>query len=215
MMQLKLQALVPQPLKEKIERQGSEIWKKNLSFNQGEQLFVLAPSGTGKTTLIHTLYSLRHDFEGTFNWEGIHPKGKTNEALAHLRTHELSVIFQDLRLFPELSTWENLEIKRRLTHSITEKEMAEWMNQLGISDKKNAIARTLSYGEQQRVAIIRALLQPFKWLLMDEPFSHLDHNNALKAAALIAQVVGKQKAGFILADLDENTYFNYTQTGRL
>lgn len=83
---------------------------------------------------------------------------------------------------------------------------------LGIKEKKNSLGRTLSYGEQQRVAIIRALLQPFDWLLMDEPFSHLDHINTDKARSLIAEVVAQHKAGMILADLDENEYFNYTKT---
>ena len=214
-MQLTLSGLIPLPLKDKIARLGSEIWNKNLKFKQGERIFILAPSGTGKTTLIHTLYNLRQDHEGTVSWDKHTLNAISREDVAHLRTKEISVIFQDLRLFPELSTWENLEIKRRLTHTVTEHEMYEWMERLGISDKRNSIARTLSYGEQQRVAIIRALLQPFKWLLMDEPFSHLDHKNKEKAAALVQEVIDKHNAGFLVADLDENSYFKYTQTIRL
>jgi ABC-type cobalamin/Fe3+-siderophores transport system ATPase subunit len=59
---------------------------------------------------------------------------------------------------------------------------------------------------------VRALLQPFEWLLMDEPFSHLDHANTKKAIALISEVVKQNNAGLILADLDENSHFPYTQT---
>jgi putative ABC transport system ATP-binding protein len=86
------------------------------------------------------------------------------------------------------------------------------MDTLGVADKRLSLARTLSYGEQQRVAIIRALLQPFKWLLMDEPFSHLDHANRARAAKLIGEVVEQNRAGMILADLDDNNFFPYTQT---
>ena len=89
------------------------------------------------------------------------------------------------------------------------------MKRLGIADKKLQKAQTLSYGEQQRVAIIRALVQPFKWLLMDEPFSHLDHENTQKAATLIAEVVAANKAGMLLADLDENHHFAYTRSLKL
>ena len=67
-----------------------------------------------------------------------------------------------------------------------------------------------SYGEQQRIAIVRALIQPFELLLMDEPFSHLDNENILKAAKLIAEECAKRNAGFVLTDLDEDEHFEYS-----
>jgi ABC-type cobalamin/Fe3+-siderophores transport system ATPase subunit len=85
------------------------------------------------------------------------------------------------------------------------------MEALGIADRADRPAATLSYGEQQRVSIIRALLQPFSWLLMDEPFSHLDEANTTLAAKLIDSVVMRNGASFLLADLDDNTHFSYTQ----
>jgi ABC-type lipoprotein export system ATPase subunit len=81
---------------------------------------------------------------------------------------------------------------------------------LGIKHIMNQKAGICSYGEQQRVAIIRALMQPFEWLIMDEPFSHLDIANTEKAAALIASECSVRRAGFILTDLDEDTNFSYT-----
>jgi len=211
-MQLSLHRLVPIPLKNKIDLKGSAIWKEEITFKENEHVFVRAPSGTGKTTLVHILYNMRTDYEGTVQWGTETLTGIDSDTLSQLRTKKLSIIFQDMRLFPELSTWENLDIKRRLTHTVTLEEVDSWLERLGIRDKKDALARTLSYGEQQRVAIIRALLQPFEWLLMDEPFSHLDHANIDKARKLIIEVVEKHKAGMILADLDENNYFPYTQT---
>jgi ABC-type lipoprotein export system ATPase subunit len=210
-MQLSLQGIIPVPLREKVNAYQSGIWKSNLSFNKGEYVFVQAPSGTGKTTLIHILYGLRTDYEGSVKWNEALLGAMNKENLAKLRAEPVSIIFQDMRLFPELTAWENIEIKRRLTNTITAEQAADWMDRLGLSDKKNSMGNTLSYGEQQRLAIIRALLQPFSWLLMDEPFSHLDHANIKKAIALISEVVKQNNAGMILADLDENDFFPYTK----
>lgn len=211
-MQLSLQQVIPVPLREKVTAYQSGLWNTSKAFDQGTYLFIQAPSGTGKTTLVHILYGLRKDFEGDIKWGNLSLTNSDTEALAKLRTNNISVIFQDMRLFPELTAWENLDIKRRLTNTVTEQQVLDWLIRLGMKDKKDSLASTLSYGEQQRIAIIRALLQPFDWLLMDEPFSHLDHANTRKAIALISEVVQQYKASLILADLDENTFFPYTQT---
>ncbi len=211
-MQLTLEGIIPVPLREKVSTGKSGLWNSKVSFNKGEHIFVQAPSGTGKTTLIHILYGIRTDYSGSLQW-GNHKLPSTDkELLATLRTNNLSVIFQDLRLFPELTAWENIEIKRKLTNTVSSDVAAQWLEQVGLKDKKDSLGSTLSYGEQQRIAIIRALVQPFDWLLMDEPFSHLDHANTNKCIALIQSVVAQQKAGMILADLDENNYFSYTKT---
>jgi len=211
-MLLQLRSLVPVPLRDKIGRRPTAIWDQDLEFRNPEYVFLQAPSGTGKTTLIHSLYGLRRDYTGTVSWDGHELRSISSEDLALLRAGSLSVIFQDMRLFPGLSAWENLELKRSLTDTISKEELTDWMLRLGIGDKKESLAATLSYGEQQRVAILRALLQPFSWLLMDEPFSHLDQHNTGIAAALILEQVRRNKAGLLLADLDENTFFPYTQT---
>jgi len=210
-MRLSLQKIIPLPLREKINT-ASGIWDNDVSFHKGEYVFIQAPSGTGKTTLVHILYGLRDDYDGAVLWDGAPLRNADKDTLAALRTNMVSIIFQDMRLFPELTTWENIEIKRRLTDTVTEEQAAAWLERLGLKDKRKALAGTLSYGEQQRVAIIRALLQPFAWLLMDEPFSHLDHANVQKAITLITEIVKRQNAGIILADLDENNYFTYTKT---
>lgn len=211
-MQLQLSQLAPIPIREKISSRPSDVWLNELTIAGGERIFIQAPSGTGKTTFIHMLYGLRNDFEGKISWSGKSLLPAQREDWSAFRQNELSVIFQDLRLFPDLTAWENLEIKRNLTNTVTEEEMAQWLERLGLKDKRKALGQTLSYGEQQRVAIIRALLQPFQWLLMDEPFSHLDMRNTVIAAALIQEIADRNKAGFILVDLDENEYFPYTKT---
>jgi len=117
-----------------------------------------------------------------------------------------------MRLFPSLTAFENIEVKRALTNSVTKEEVMTWLAQLGIADKAHTQAATLSFGEQQRLAIIRALVQPFSWLLMDEPFSHLDSANRKLAIDLIMSIAQRNNAGIFLTDLDANDYFPYTHT---
>jgi ABC-type lipoprotein export system ATPase subunit len=88
------------------------------------------------------------------------------------------------------------------------KQMTE---RLGIGDKLDSKCRTCSYGEQQRVAIIRALLQPFDFLLLDEPFSHLDENNSKKANQLMVEEANNRGASIIFADLERIDYFPFTR----
>ncbi len=211
-MQITLQQLVPIPLKEKFIQRKSDVWNTNVSFKNGEWIKIKAPSGTGKTTLIHTLYKLRNDYEGAMLWNDINLKQIAGDNLAQHRQQEISIIFQDMRLFGHLTAKENIELNRVLQKPFYESDMIEAMAaRLGITHILQQKAELCSYGEQQRIAIVRALIQPFTWLFMDEPFSHLDLENTAKAVLLIAEECEKRNAGFILTDLDEDNHFTYTK----
>lgn len=211
-MQVTLQGLLPVPLKEKLIQRRSDIWHQTISFGQGEWIKIKAPSGTGKTTLVHILYKLRNDYEGEVLWDNKELKKIKNDELAKLRQQDVSIVFQDMRLFPQLTARENIELNRVLQQPFYESPVIDEMaERLGITHVLQQKAELCSYGEQQRIAIIRALVQPFSWLLMDEPFSHLDNENTGKAAALIEEECKKRNAGFILTDLDEDAHFTYTR----
>lgn len=212
-MQIGLTNIVPVPLKDKFAKRGSNIWNRELQFNKGEWIKIKAPSGTGKTTFVHIVYKLRSDYEGTVSWNGKDLKQITGNDLAQMRQQNASVIFQDLRLFPNLTARENIELNRVLQQPFCESTIIDTMAEsLGITHILEQRAGLCSYGEQQRIAIIRSLVQPFDWLIMDEPFSHLDQDNIVKASALIAQECTKRNAGIILTDLEDDTHFNYTRT---
>jgi ABC-type phosphate/phosphonate transport system ATPase subunit len=83
----------------------------------------------------------------------------------------------------------------------SEDELIEMLHQLGIGDKINAPCHQISMGQQQRVAIVRALCQPFEILVMDEPFSHLDESSTQICLELISKECKRRKAGFILTTL--------------
>lgn len=210
-MQLQLNNIIPVPLKDKLLQRSSDVWNKSLQFKNGEYIKIKAPSGTGKTTFIHIIYKLRNDYEGAVVWNNKNLSQYKEHEVAILRKQKISIVFQDLRLFPNLTAKDNIELKRVLQQPFYESNVInEMAAQLGISSILNQKASVCSYGEQQRIAIIRALMQPFDWLIMDEPFSHLDKNNVAKAAALIEAECKKRSAGFILTDLEDDEHFNYT-----
>src|SRR5690606_36395865 len=108
------------------------------------------------------------------------------------------------QLFHKFTVKENLLIKNQLTNVFSEMEIIQMLEALEIGDKWNQECGLLSMGQQQRVAIIRALLQPYKWLIMDEPFSHLDKENTARCLAMIHNRTVGQNAGFVLTTLGEN-----------
>jgi ABC-type lipoprotein export system ATPase subunit len=207
-MQLDLQKILPTYFEaERATR--SEIWGKALQFKKGEYIKIVAPSGSGKTSLMHFLYGMRNDFNGSIQYDGKEFKNFTREELATIRANRLSIVLQDLRLFPDQTVFENINIKRLLNPFHKEERIAEMAERLGIGTKLNSLCRTCSYGEQQRVAIIRSLMQPFDFLLLDEPFSHLDNANSQKAMELMLEEAKARGAAIIFADLERIDYFPF------
>ena len=123
----------------------------------------------------------------------------------------MSIVFQDLRLFAEQTVNENIELKRQLNPFHPAEKIKEMAERLGIGSKLSSKCRICSYGEQQRVAIIRALMQPYDFLLLDEPFSHLDEANSKKAMALMLEESKARNAAMVFADLERVDYFPFTR----
>lgn len=199
-MQINLQEVVPGYI-EKDDISRSQIWGKNISIEKGEHLHIVAASGKGKTSLMHFIYGLRKDYTGMISYDNADVKKLSPESFSSFRQKKISIIFQDLRLFPEQSVRENLEIKRLLDPYHKPVVIDEMAKSLGIFSKLDNLARTCSYGEQQRIAIIRSLMQPFDFLLLDEPYSHLDDANRQKAMELIYDECKKREAAMVFADL--------------
>ncbi|MBU2018124.1 MAG: ATP-binding cassette domain-containing protein, partial [Bacteroidetes bacterium] len=172
-------------------------------------------SGKGKSTFTFTTAGLRRDYTGEILFDGKDIKTIQPEEWTIIRQQKISVVFQDLQLFPNLSVRDNLLLKNNLVGVYSEKELEEKLIFLGIGDKWNQKCGLLSMGQQQRVAIIRALVQPFEWLIMDEPFSHLDKENASKALQLIKERCLEQNAGFVLTTLGETHDYQYTRELKL
>ncbi|EFC76666.1 ABC transporter, ATP-binding protein [Segatella buccae D17] len=132
-----------------------------------------------------------------------------------IRRRHISHLFQELRLFPELTAYENVEIKNKLTNFKSKKEITDWFDALGIGDKLDAKIGHMSFGQQQRVAMIRALVQPFDFILADEPISHLDDTNSRAMGDIMMSEAKRQGAGVIVTSIGKHIDLNYEQTLKL
>lgn len=175
----------------------SQVWLHKLEFVCTNNYLIEAESGTGKSSLCSFIYGNRNDYSGEILFDGENVRNFTVERWCELRTRALALLPQEMRLFPELTTMENIQIKNRLTGYKTESEILDMLRRLEISDKVHQQAAYLSVGQQQRVAIVRALCQPFDFLILDEPVSHLDERNNAIVARLIDEEAKAQNASVI------------------
>ena len=185
---------------------GSDIYlQPTVVFQRGGKYMVCAKSGHGKTSLLNFIYGSNRSFDGTIDY------GMPVDSPFALRRDKLSYLFQDLCLFSELTAIENVRLKNNLTHFKSDAEMEAMLAAILPAEKKDQPVRTLSLGQRQRVAAVRALCQPFDYLLLDEPFSHIDHQNAQLLADLVCREVDNQGAGLIVTALDAIDLFNFDE----
>ena len=188
---------------------ASEIWGRDVAFLRGEYVLVTAVSGVGKSSLLSYIFGERCDFSGAIAYDQQPLDTIKAKHWSQIRSRHISYVFQGLRLFSDLTALENILVKNRLSGQKTEAEVHAMLDAVGLADKKQEKAGRLSFGQQQRVAVIRALCQPFDFLLLDEPFSHLDDANISIVSALIEQELRSRNAGLLLCSLGQEYSFNY------
>ena len=193
----------------------SDVWLKDIIFEKGKTYLLEANSGTGKSSLCSFVYGYRKDYQGRIFFDEQNILQLTVKQWVDQRKKHLSLLWQDLRLFPELSAFENVQLKNKLTGFQKKKTIEEWFDRLGIDDKKNALVGQMSFGQQQRVALIRALCQPFDFLFADEPVSHLDDSNSQIMADILQEEVEKQGAGLIVTSIGKRMELPYDAVLRL
>jgi putative ABC transport system ATP-binding protein len=192
--------VVPVPMQHEVFDPKS-AWNNSLSLSTDKSYFLQSSSGKGKSTFIAYLIGLRKDYTGTIHFDNKNQKELSLNEWSAIRSRQFGFLAQDMRLFPNLTVMENLLIKNKLTDFATKGEISGMLAELELDHKTNQLAGTLSLGQQQRVAIVRSLLQPFQFLLMDEPFSHIDEGNIKRALQLILRSCNQQQAGYLLTTL--------------
>lgn len=207
-MDIHLKNIMPFPLAS-IKHSENSIWGNQTTLNHGSKIMLNASSGKGKSTFTNTVFGLRKDYEGTLYFDSSDTKKFTVREWTNIRKEKIAVIFQDLQLFHNLSVRENLFLKNSISDIFSENELKLMLEKLEIDNKWDEKCGILSMGQQQRVAIIRALCQPYEWLILDEPFSHLDKQNSMRCLELINERCMTLNAGFILTTLGDNYGYSF------
>jgi lipoprotein-releasing system ATP-binding protein len=173
----------------------------DLTIEKGELVSIMGASGAGKSTLLHILGTLDTPDEGSLNLEGEDLISMRGKALAKFRNGKIGFIFQFHNLLPEFTALENICIPGYLSRSNNgqvEKKADEIMERLGISDRKTHKPSELSGGEQQRVAVARAMINEPAIIFADEPSGNLDSQNASELHKLFVSLRDELEQTFVI-----------------
>lgn len=211
---IQFHSVLPQVFSQRTDLE-SEIWNQGVSFEKGHLYLVEADSGKGKSTFCSYILGYRHDYSGSVMFDNEVTAQYQVKDWVEMRKRHISHLFQELRLFPELTAMENVEIKNKITDFQSKEQILKWFDMLGIADKVDAKIGRMSFGQQQRVAMIRSLCQPFDFILADEPISHLDDNNSRIMGDIMMTEAKRQGAGVIVTSIGKHMDLPYEKVVRL
>ena len=163
----------------------------DLRVEAGRMAAIVGASGAGKSTLLHILGTLDRPDRGGLRIDGVDPFGLSSRALSAFRNTRLGFVFQFHHLLPEFNALENAAMAayiRGTPQAEADREATRWLEYLGLGDRLAHRPRELSGGEQQRVAVARALINRPAVILADEPTGNLDQNAAGDLHALLYEL---------------------------
>ncbi len=191
---------------------SSHMWgERSFVFRRGCRLCIQAESGSGKSSLLSFIFGLRTDYCGDILFDGMNTRELDVEQWCGIRTSVLSLMPQDMALFPELTVAENIDLKNRRTNHKSRAQILEMLERMGLADKYNAPAGKLSIGQMQRVALVRSVCQPFCFIFLDEPVSHLDSRNNRIVAEMISGEAERQGAGIVATSVGNHLLLDNAQ----
>ena len=179
----------------------------DVMVDNAEIVSIVGSSGAGKTTLLQILGTLDNPDNGILEIDGINPFQLSAKKLAHFRNQNLGFIFQFHQLLPEFSAIENVSLPAMIggkSKAESDKLALELMLRLGIETRKDHKPSELSGGEQQRVAVCRALINKPKVIFADEPSGNLDTKNAKELHELFFELRDEFKQTFVIVTHNED-----------
>ena len=156
--------------------------------NAGEWIAIMGPSGSGKTTLINILGGLDTPTAGQAIVDGTDVARLDEAGLTRFRAEKIGFIFQQFHLVPYLTAVENVMLAQYFHSTTDEKEAQQALERVGLGDRIEHLPTQLSGGEQQRVAVARALINHPKLILADEPTGNLDEVNEEIVLSLLREL---------------------------
>ena len=174
----------------------------NLTVNAGESIALIGASGTGKSTLLHLLGTLDRPTAGRVLFDGQDVAGWSDAALARLRRTEIGFVFQFYNLLGEMTALENAMLPALIQRaSVTEarERAAAALHEVGLGDRRGHRPGELSGGEQQRVAVARALVGRPRLILADEPTGNLDPKTSEVIWDLFLRLQAERQLAFVIA----------------
>jgi len=178
----------------------------SLDFEQGEFTTVRGPSGSGKTTLLNMVGGLDKPSDGYVEIDGTRITGMKDRALIDFRLNNIGFVFQAYNLIPVFTAYENVSFIM-LLQKRDKKEMRdraeELLTAMGLKNKFNSRPKQLSGGEQQRVAVARALASRPKFILADEPTANLDTDSAMNLLDMMEKMNREENVTFIFSTHDQ------------
>ena len=182
--------------------EGLEVLKGvSLSINKGEIVSIIGASGAGKSTLLQILGTLTKSDKGSIQIYNQNIQKFNSKDLSKFRNQEIGFIFQEHQLLPEFSALENVCLPYWIQQGFkkdAEIRAKEILNELGLADRLHHKPTDLSGGEQQRVAVARALINKPSVIFADEPSGNLDSTNAKKLHELFFELRDRYKQTFVI-----------------
>jgi lipoprotein-releasing system ATP-binding protein len=195
---------------------AKDIWKDygpisvlkgvSLVVERGELVSIVGPSGAGKSTLLYIVSSLEKADKGQVILEGMDISSLSNSAIAKYRNQKMGFVFQFHHLLPEFTALENVSIPgwiAKMPKKQIDQKAKELLDLMGLADKINKKPNSLSGGEQQRVAVARALLNSPALIFADEPTGNLDSENANALHELFIKLRNELNQSFLIVTHNE------------
>jgi putative ABC transport system ATP-binding protein len=176
----------------------------NLNVEKGEMVAIMGPSGSGKSTLLNMIGLLDRPTSGTYNLDSREVSRLSGGELSKVRGQKIGFIFQSFNLLPYLSALGNVELGQKYAGKSDTKVAKEALAKVGLAERMHHRPSELSGGEQQRVAVARALAKSPPIILADEPTGNLDSKSSKEIMNILCGLHREQNITLVMITHDSN-----------